>query len=46
MMAGTAYVLEGSFNQVDWRTSMVVDLVVEIEPNQGGRNTFLAKREC
>jgi hypothetical protein len=45
-MAWIAFVSVGATNQVDWRASMVVDLIVKIEPPPGGRSTFLAKREC
>jgi len=45
-MAGIASVSEGATNQVDWRAGMVADMVEKIEPPSGGRNTFLAKREC
>jgi hypothetical protein len=41
-MAGITSISEGEANQVDWR----VDMVAKIEPTPGGRNTFLAKREC
>jgi hypothetical protein len=45
-MIGIHFVSKGETDQVDWRESMVVDLVAKIEPHPGGRSTFLAKREC
>jgi hypothetical protein len=41
-MVGITSISEGEDNQVNWR----VDLVAKIELTPGGRNTFLAKREC
>jgi hypothetical protein len=45
-MAGIAFVSEGATNQVDWRATMVADLIAKTEPPPGGGSTFLAKREC
>jgi hypothetical protein len=45
-MVGIAYVSKGASNQVDWRESMVTDLVAKTEQTLGGRSTILAKREC
>ena len=45
-MAWIAFVSEGATNQVDWRATMVADLITKIEPPSSGRSTFLAKREC
>jgi len=45
-MAGIDFVSEGAANQVDWRGSMVENLIAKIEPPLGGRSTFLSKREC
>jgi hypothetical protein len=45
-MEGIAFVSEGETNQVDWRATMVADLVAKTEPHPGGRSTFLTKREC
>jgi hypothetical protein len=46
IMPGIYFLSKGATNQVYWRDSMVADLVANIEPNPGGRSTFLAKREC
>ena len=45
-MARIDFCSEGAANQVDWRASMVADLIAKTEPIPGGRSTFLAKREC
>jgi hypothetical protein len=45
-MAGTTSVSEGTINRVDWRATMVIDLIMKREPPPGGRSTFLVKREC
>jgi hypothetical protein len=45
-MVGIDFVSKGATNWVDWRTDMVENLIVKIEPPPGGRSTFLAKREC
>jgi hypothetical protein len=46
MVAWITFVSEGETNQVDWRASIVVDLVAKIEPTPRWRSTFLTKREC
>jgi hypothetical protein len=46
VMEGIASMSEGVSNEVDWRGGMIADLIAKIEPTPGGRNTFLAKREC
>jgi hypothetical protein len=43
-MAGIAFCLEGAVDQVDCRTTMVVDMVAKTEPPLGSGSTFLAKR--
>jgi hypothetical protein len=45
-MSRIAFVSKGVANQVDWRVTMVADLVAKTEPPPGGRSTFLANREC
>jgi len=45
-MAGIAFFSKGAANQVDWRASMVADMIAKTKPPLGGRSTFLAKREC
>jgi len=42
---GIAFCLAEESNQVDWRVSMIVDMVVNTKPCPCGRSTFLAKRE-
>jgi hypothetical protein len=43
---GIAFVLEVATNHVDWKASMVADLIMKTKPPPGGRSTFLPKREC
>ena len=45
-MVGIAFVSEGATNQVDWRATMVADLVAKREQPPSGGSTFLTKREC
>jgi hypothetical protein len=45
-MAGIAFCSEGAVDQVDWRATMVADMIAKTEPPLGGGSTFLAKREC
>jgi hypothetical protein len=45
-MEAIAFILEGATNKVDWRATMVVDMIAKREPPQSGRSIFLAKREC
>jgi hypothetical protein len=45
-MAWIDFGSEGGDNQVDWRSTMVADLIEKIWTPPGGRSTFLAKREC
>jgi hypothetical protein len=45
-MAGIAFDSEGAVDQVDWRASMVADMVAKTKPPLGGGSTFLAKRKC
>jgi len=45
-MARIAFISEGAANRLDWRATMVADLIAKTETPPGGRSTFLAKREC
>jgi hypothetical protein len=45
-MAGIDFISEGAANRVDWRGTMIADLIAKTKPPPGGRSTFLAKTEC
>ena len=45
-MEGIAFLLEGIANQVDWRESILMNLLAKMDKNPGERSTFLSKREC
>jgi hypothetical protein len=45
-MVGIAFVSKRAANQVDWKASMVVDIIAKTEPLPGDGTTFLTKREC
>jgi hypothetical protein len=43
-MVGINLCSKGEFDQVDWRESIVVDMIVKTNPPLGGGSTFLTKR--
>jgi hypothetical protein len=43
-MAGLDFCSKGAADQVDWRATMVTDLVAKKEPPSSGGSTFLAMR--
>jgi len=45
-VAGIALCSEGATDQVNWRATLVADMIAKIEPPLGGGSTFVPKREC